>query len=101
MWPSFRRVPSILNKTAEDIAHLVERLTRDAALARRAGVEHAARLIEIAILDVQTTRYGISDNELRGLVDAIGECRGSGKIVAFPKKNAKAPKKALGKVRRD
>jgi hypothetical protein len=89
------------NKRDEDAVHLIGRLSDDVLLARKICLEHTARLLEIAILDIQTTVYGISNDELLCFVDAMNERKSNGQIHAFIKKRSKLPKASLSKALRD
>jgi len=76
--------------TADDsIARLVERLKDDLAVARQYRLDNTTRLLEMAILDVQTVVHAISDDELRSFSEMIDRHRdGRGNVLPLRPKRA-------------
>ena len=56
-----------------EILALIESLKGDINLARKHSLDHTARLLKIALLDVQMIAHSISDKELESLIDVLEE----------------------------
>lgn len=83
----------------DGIIHLLKRLQDDLLLARRHRLEHTSRLLETAILDLNTALHNISDEELRSLSETIdGRCQ-NGTVPAFRKKRPARPKVTFRQLR--
>ena len=54
-----------------EILALIERLASEIEVARTYSLDHTARLIQIAILDLRTIMASVSDKDLRDLTDAL------------------------------
>jgi len=80
-----------MSNTMDDgIARLLERLKDELAVARQYGLDNTARLLAMAILDVQTVVHAISDDELRSLSEMIDRQRdGRGNVLPLRPKRAK------------
>ena len=80
-----------MSNTMDDgIARLLERLKDELVVARQYGLDNTARLLAMAILDVQTVVHAISDDELRSLSEMIDRHRdGRGNVLPLRPKRAK------------
>jgi histidyl-tRNA synthetase len=56
-----------------EILALIDRLTNEIKLARKHSLDHTIRLLQIAILDLRTVVFAISDSELRYVADALDD----------------------------
>ena len=54
-----------------EILALIERLIGDIEVARKNSLDHTARLLEIAILDLRTILASMSDDDLRDLTETL------------------------------
>ena len=59
------------NDRNAEILALIGRLSREIEVARNHALDHTARLLQIAILDLRTIVASISDDDLRDLTDAL------------------------------
>ncbi len=60
--------------TKNDRIHdLISRLTTAIQEARVAGLDNTAWLLEVAILDLKTIAFAISDDDLRQFSDAVAD----------------------------
>ena len=57
----------------ERIHDLISRLTAAIEEARVAGLDHTAWLLEVAILDLKTIVFAISDDDLRQFSEAVAD----------------------------
>lgn len=57
----------------ERIHDLISRLTAAIQEARVAGLDNTAWLLEVAILDLKTIAFAISDDDLRQFSDAVAD----------------------------
>jgi hypothetical protein len=65
-----------VDRNAEILA-LMQRLTREVELAQKYRLDHTSQLLQMAILDLRTVAFAISDDELRALADALDYASGS------------------------
>jgi hypothetical protein len=63
----------MLGTKNERIHDLIGRLTAAIQEARVAGLDNTAWLLEVAILDLKTIAFAISDDDLRQFTDAVAE----------------------------
>jgi hypothetical protein len=68
------------NRDAEILA-LIERLTDDIDLARKHSLEHTIRLLRMAILDLRTLVFSISEAELLAFAELLDD-------ASFPESEA-------------
>jgi hypothetical protein len=54
-----------------EVLALIQRLTSDVEVARSHSLDHTARLLEIAILDLRTILASMSDADLRNLTESL------------------------------
>ena len=64
-----------------DILALIERLTGDIEVARKHSLDHTARLLQIAILDLRTIMASMSDDDLRDLTETLYDEIQSQKLI--------------------
>ena len=57
----------------ERIHDLISRLTTAIQEARTAGLDNTAWLLEVAILDLKTIAFSISDDDLRQFSEAVAD----------------------------
>jgi hypothetical protein len=55
------------------ILELIARLTNDVKVARKHSLDHTVQLLQIAILELSTVAYSISDDELRAITAAMDD----------------------------
>lgn len=58
---------------SKQIQALIERLINDLKVAESHSLELTVRLLQIAILDLRTVQFSISDADLRYLTEALEE----------------------------
>ena len=63
----------MLGTKNERIHDLISRLTAAIQEARVAGLDNTAWLLEVAILDLKTIAFAISDEDLRQLTEAVAD----------------------------
>ena len=56
-----------------EIVTLIERLKDDVRAARNHSLDHTARLLQMALLDLQMVLYEIPDDDLHKLADHLEE----------------------------
>jgi hypothetical protein len=66
-----------------EIRTLIQRLTDDIKLARGCSLDLTVRLLQMAILDLQTVVMSMSDDDLRYLADALDNKTNEGNLSAF------------------
>ena len=63
----------MLGTKDERIHDLISRLTAAIQEARVAGLDNTAWLLEVAILDLKTIAFAISDEDLRQFTEAVAD----------------------------
>jgi hypothetical protein len=63
----------VLGTKNDRILDLISRLTAAIQEARVAGLDNTAWLLEVAILDLKTIAFAISDDDLREFTDAVAD----------------------------
>ena len=63
----------MLGTKNERIHDLISRLTAAIQEARVAGLDNTAWLLEVAILDLKTIAFAISDEDLRQFTEAVAD----------------------------
>ena len=63
----------MLGTKNERIHDLIERLTTSIQEARTAGLDNTAWLLEVAVLDLKTIAFAISDDDLRQFTEAVAD----------------------------
>ena len=63
----------VLGTKNDRIHDLISRLTAAIQEARVAGLDNTAWLLEVAILDLKTIAFAISDDDLREFTDAVAD----------------------------
>jgi hypothetical protein len=88
-----------MSNTIDDgIVRLIERLKDDLLVARQYRLDNTTRLLEMAILDVQTVVHAITDDELRSLSEMIDRRRDTdGKVLPLRERRTRAAKMAVGR----
>jgi hypothetical protein len=88
-----------MSNTIDDgIVRLIERLKDDLLVARQYRLDNTTRLLEMAILDVQTVVHAITDDELRSLSEMIDRRRDAGgKVLPLRERRTRAAKMVVGR----
>jgi hypothetical protein len=63
----------MLATKTEKIHDLIGRLTAEIQEARTVGLDNTAWLLEVAILDLKTIAFDISDDDLRQFTEAVAD----------------------------
>ena len=63
----------VLGTKNDRILDLISRLTAAIQEARVAGLDNTAWLLEVAILDLKTIAFAISDDDLREFTEAVAD----------------------------
>jgi len=77
-------VVTMSSERANEILALIERLKGDIRLAHKQSLDHTARLLKMALLDLNMMTNAISDDEMRAFTDSLEEASAAANRFELP-----------------